>query len=387
MSKKILFVCYGDSTSPKAWSNVPFLFSENLKKQGFEILRLDISPNEKQEILWNKYIGRFLSRFFRNQQYSYLKTPLSRSIVYSKIKKVIKQHPDLYFTIILSFDFYNKFNSVPTLLLHDWTYDMIILDRQKRKPYFFEKWSIKHQNTAFKKSEIVVTLFKDSQKIISERHGKQVQHLGSNVVNNINPNKPKPNEILEKKKYSQELLLIGSMKYIEGGRKLIQAQRILRKDFPNLTINFVNLPKDRLLLEETDRNIICHDYLDKSNLEQNKQYYELLIKAKILVNPSEIWAAYSSTIECMYYYTPIIIKPYDAFTLDYGNKNDFGIYLQDTEVPTIVEAIRSILTMDESDYFKLCNKAHELVKDQTWENYTQKIVNLMEDVTRKKSKD
>lgn len=385
MSKKILFVCYGDSTSPKAWSNVPFLFSENLKKQGFEILRLDISPNEKHERLWNKYPGRILSRFFRNQQFEFLKTPISRNIAYRKIKKAVTSNPDLHFVIFLSFDFYNKFSNTPSLLLHDWSYDMIILDRQKRKPYFFEKWFINYQNIAFNKSELVISLFQDAQKIISERHKKQVHHLGINVVNDINFNKPTPQEILERKKNSQDLLLIGSMKYLLGARKLVQAVRTLQKEFPNLKINIINVPKDKLLLEEGDNFVKCYNYLDKGDPEQNKQYYELLINAKILVNPSEIWAAYSSTIECMFYYTPIIIKPYDAFVLDYGEKNDFGVYLQNTEVPTIVDSIRSILMMDAETYTKLCLRANELVKDQTWENYTKKVVDLMDDVINEKN--
>lgn len=385
MRKKILFVCYGDSSSPKAWSNVPFLFTENLKKQGFEILRLNISPNEKHEFLWTKYAEKVLSRFFPTQQYSFVKTPFARKAVYTKIKKAIKNSPDLYFTIFLSFDFYNKFNKVPSLIFHDWSYDMIILDRLKRKPYFFEKWFIKYQNEAFNKSDIVVSLFQDAQKLISERHGKKVHHLGANVVNDINFSKPTPDQILKQKVNSQDLLLIGSSKYLEGARKLVQAFRILQKDFPRLKLNFVNLPKHRLLLEETDYNIVCYNYLDKGDPEQNKQYYHLLTNTKILVNPSEIWAAYSSTIECMYYYTPIIIKPYDAFTLDYGKENDFGIYLENTEVATIVEAIRRILIMDESEYRKICNSAHDLVKDQTWENYIKKIVQLMDNVVTNKS--
>lgn len=385
MSHKILFICYGDSTSPKAWSNVPYLFSENLQKQGFEILRLNLSPNEKYEALWNKYPGRILSRLFPTQQYEYIKTPIARSFAYQKIKKVLKNNPDLYFVIILSFDFYNKFNKIPSLIFHDWSYDMIILDRLKRKPYFFEKWFINYQHEAFKKSELVVSLFKDAQKIISKRHGKKVHHLGSNVVNDINFNKPTPEEILELKRNSQQLLLIGSMKYLLGARKLIQAFRILQKDFPKLILNIVNIPKDRLLLEETDRNINFYSYLDKGDPAQNKQYYDLLTNAKILVNPSEIWAAYSSTIECMFYYTPIIIKPYEAFTMDYGEKIDFGVYLQNTDVLTIVNGIRSILLMDDDAYTKLCWRANQLVKDQTWENYTKKVVELMADVVNNKN--
>lgn len=383
MSKKILFVCYGDSNSPKAWSNVPFLFSENLKMQGYELLRVDLSPSKKYETLWNKYPGRILSRFFPNHQYEFIKTPISRILAYQKIRKVVKNNPDLYFVIILSFDFYNKFSNTPSLLFHDWSYDMVILDRLKRKPYFFEKWFIKYQHEAFNNSELVVSLFKDAQKIISERHGKQVHHLGSNVVNDINFNKPTVQEILDKKKESQQLLLIGSMKYLLGARKLVEAVRILQKDFPDLTLNIINIPKDRLLLQDTDRNIICYEYLDKGDPEQNTQYYDLITNAKILVNPSEIWAAYSSTIECMFYYTPIIIKPYEAFALDYGEKNDFGIYLQNTEVSDIVDSIRTILMMNEDEYTKLCLRAHDLVKDQTWESYTKKVIELMNNVVNK----
>lgn len=385
MSKKILFVCYGDSTSPKAWSNVPFLFSENLEKQGFEIIRVNIAPNEKYESLWNRYAGKILSRLFHKQEYSFIKTPIHRYLAYQKINKAIRKNHDLYFAVILSFDFYNKFSNTPTLLLHDWTYDMIILDRQKRKPYFFEKWFINYQHEAFTKSELVVSLFKDAQKIISKRHGKKVYHLGSNVVNDINFSKPNLEEILELKRNSHQLLIIGSMKYLLGARKLVQAFRILQKDYPELTLNIVNIPKDRILLEETDRNINFYNYLDKGDPAQNKQYYDLLTNAKILVNPSEIWAAYSSTIECMYYYTPIIIKPYDAFVLDYGEKNDFGAYLMNTDVPIIVECIRSILMMNEDEYMKKCIRAHELVKDQTWENYTKKIVGLMDEIAKNKN--
>jgi len=263
---------------------------------------------------------------------------------------------------------------------------MIILDRLNRKPYFFEKWFIKYQNIAFNKSEIVISLFRDAKKVITERHGKQVCHLDSNVVNDINFAKPTPQEILNKKYKSHELLLIGSTKYLLGARKLVQAFRILQEEFPELILNFINLPKDRLLLEEKDRNINCHDYLDKGIPEENTKYYELLTNAKILVNPSEIWAAYSSTIECMFYYTPIIIKPYEAFALDYGKENDFGAYLENTDVPTIVDSIRKILRMDVESYTKLCMRAHELVKDQTWENYTKKVIDLMADVSNRNRK-
>ena len=160
----------------------------------------------------------------------------------------------------------------------------------------------------------------------------------------------------------------------------MRAARLLRRDYPDITLNIVNIGKERLLLEEGDININCYGYLDKGNPTERKQYYNLVTNARILVNPSETWAAYSSTVECMYNYTPIIIKPYEAFEMDYGKENNFGIYLENTEVNTVAAAIRKIFEMTEEDYRALCLNAHEKVKDQTWDVYAEKMAALMEGI-------
>lgn len=140
MNRKIIFVSYGDSRSAVSWSNIPYLFSENLEKKGFELIRLDINPNPETNLWWGNYVYRYLSILFPNHYYSYIRTWFFRRETFQKIKKVVRENPDAYFCVFLNFEFYNKFSKVPSLLFGDWTYDIVILDRLNRKPYFFEKW-------------------------------------------------------------------------------------------------------------------------------------------------------------------------------------------------------------------------------------------------------
>lgn len=379
MSRKIIFVSYGDSRSAVSWSNIPYLFSENLEKKGFELLRLDINPNPETNLWWGNYVYRYLSILFPNHQYSYIRTWFFRRETFKKIKKVVKENPDAYFCVFLNFEFYNKFSKVPSLLFGDWTYDIVILDRLNRKPYFFEKWFADYQRKAIKKAEIVVSLFKDARDSIAKRHQKDVKHLGINVINDINDNPISDEKILEAKINSKQILFVGAIKYLEGAKKLLSAFKILQKKYPELQLNMIGI-KEEDLFEKAEfvENVNCFGYLKKDVPEDNKTYYNLLTNAKVLVNPSEAWAAYSSSIEAMKYFTPVIIKPYEAFVKDFGTENDFGYYLENTEIETIVNTIEKVIFAE--NYLELCKNANARVKDYTWDNYIEKIVQLMQEV-------
>lgn len=379
MSKKIIFVSYGDSKSAVSWSNIPYLFSENLEKKGFELVRLDINPNPENNLWWGNYVHRYLSILFPNHQYSYIRSWFFRRETFNKIKKVLRENQDAYFCVFLNFEFYNKFNKVPSLLFGDWTYDIVILDRLNRKPYFFEKWFSDYQRKAIRNAEIVVSLFKDARDSIAKRHQKDVKHLGINVINDINYSDTSVGEILEAKKNSHQILFIGAIKYLEGAKKLLATFKLLQEKHPELQLNIIGIKEEELFeKEEFVENVNCFGYLKKDVPEDNKTYYNLLINAKVLVNPSETWAAYSSSIEAMKYYTPIIIKPYDAFVKDFGTENDFGYYLENTEVETIANAIEKVIYSEH--YLDLCQNANFRVKDYTWDNYIEKIVQLMQEV-------
>ena len=77
----------------------------------------------------------------------------------------------------------------------------------------------------------------------------------------------------------------------------------------------------------------------------------------------------------MKYFTPVIIIPYEAFVKDFGTENDFGYYLENTDIETIVNAIEKIIFSEH--YLDLCRNANNRVKDFTWENYVNMIINKM----------
>lgn len=377
--KKIVFVSYGDSNNASSWSNIPYLFSKNLEDKGFKLERLDIFPVQRLNTLWFKYIFRYLSIVYPNQQFSYIRTYINRVLTFNMIKKVVKKNGDAYFCVFLNFEYYNKFSKVPSLLLGDWTYDMVILDKLQREPYFFEKWFLKYQKEAISNAEVVVSLFKDSKDKISQRYNKEVKYLGTNVINDLNNFPISYEEAIEKKATSQEILFIGTSKYLEGALKLAEAFKLLKKQYPNLILNFIGISQEELGVKF--KGINCFGYLQKEVETENIQYYNLLTNAKVIVNPSDFWAGYSSTIEAMYYFTPVIVPKYSAFVDDFGDNIDFGYYLPDTEVKSIEVAIDNLLK--DKHYVDLCIKANKKVANFTWSNFVDKIIILMENTYKK----
>lgn len=376
MNKKIIFISHGDSNDASSWSNIPFLFSKTLEEKGYDLVRVNIEPNAFLNEFWKKYIYRYSNITFPNHQYSFVRSVTNHLISYFKIGKAILKNKDAFYCVFLTYDYHNIFNKIPSLLLSDWTYEMVISQRLKRKPYFFEKWFINYQKNAIVKSELVISLFQDCAEYITQKHHKNVIHLGNNVINDLNFNPISEEHILEKKKKSNSLLFIGTPKYLLGAKKLLQAFKILQKKYPELQLNIIGINEEELFEnDELVENVNCFGYLKKDNQEDNEIYYNLLFSAKVLVNPSETWAAYSSSIEAMKYFTPIIIKPYEAFVKDFGTENDFGYYLENTDIETIVNAIEKVILAN--NYFDFCRNANDRVKDFTWENYVNMIINKM----------
>jgi glycosyltransferase involved in cell wall biosynthesis len=379
LNKKILFYSYGDANKASTWSNVPFFFSTNLEKMGYEIIRVDINPSPKLNNFWNRYIYRYINILYPNSQYPYLRTYINHFLTYRKIKKSIRNHSSAYFCIFTNFDFYNKFSGTPSLLFGDWTYDIVIKDRINRNPYFFEKWFSIYQKNAIENAKAVVSLFEDcAEKMKLSYKNKNICHLGINVVNDLNYNKLSNDAILEKKRVSNSIIFIGGIKYLEGAKKLVESYKILKNNFKELTLHLVGITQQDL--GEEFEGVFCYGYLNKDNSADNKTYYDLLQDAKVIVNPTDVWAGYSSIVEAMYYYTPIIIPRYESFARDFGENIDFGYYLKDTNTNTLVQTIDALLT--NKDYLQLCVNANFLVKDYTWESFTKKIASLMEKVDK-----
>lgn len=373
MLNKILLITYGDATEAATWSNVPFLMTKALEAKGIEIVHLDIMPNRKWDGMWVKYVFWNLNRFFPKHQYSYIRTWINKYQTEKKIKSFILQNGAADYCFFLNFEYYNKYSNIPSLLLNDWTYDIVILDRLKREPYFFEKWFVKYQQKALSNAEVVVSLFEDCAATIKKRNPiANVHHLGLNVVNNLSVHQYTRESILELKSKSNSFLFIGGAKYKEAAQLLIDAFNLI-PNMPQHQLNIIGFSREEL--NGINNNINCFGYLNKNDENDNRKYYQLLAEAKVIINPAKIWAGYSSSVEAMYYYTPVIVSRYESFELEFGKNIDFGFYLNEFEANHLANLM--IKLMNHPEYVQLCINAHEKVKTYTWDNYVDQLLHLI----------
>lgn len=112
--------------------------------------KVDISAWNLVRKIYNHSINKILSTLFPTQAYQFERSGLYNYLVERKIERYVKSDnsSDLY--IFMTFTFYNKWNSVPSVIFSDWSYDYYIRERCKREPYFFEKRYLKSRYSLFK---------------------------------------------------------------------------------------------------------------------------------------------------------------------------------------------------------------------------------------------
>lgn len=373
--KEISVYTFGDSRLVKTWSNVPYCLTKTLEKKGYIVNRIDISPNRYLQAIYNRLIYPITRLIKKDNVYLYERTLLNYALTFSKIFfcNFKYKHTDL--NIFTNFSFYNKFSSAPNLLFCDWDLDIGINDRLKRKPYFFEQLAIDRQTSVIERADIVISLFPNSAELMKRKYtNKNIFHLNQNVINSLYEERVHAEEVIIQKQTSHSLLFIGSKNYIAGAKLIIDAYGKLKEIYPNLTINIVGISKDEFE-GDLPNDIILHGYLDKSISEQRELYYDLILHAGIFVNPTPIWGGYSSTIETMFFYTPIIIAPYEEFVAEFGKDIGFGKYCDEFSPNYFITCVRQIF--DSSDYKKKCISAHEAVSDYTWDNYVELMMSKL----------
>lgn len=141
------------------------------------------------------------------------------------------------------------------------------------------------------------------------------------------------------------------------------------------------LTMDASLFENLPFNVYCHGYLRKNNIKERKLYYDLLISAKVLINPTPLWAGYSSIVEGMFFYTPIVVTPFKDFVDEFGINIDFGVYNEIFSAEVLSQNILSVI--HSHSYLDFCKKAHERVKSYTWDIYIDKLLKLMNQYNNK----
>jgi len=204
---------------------------------------------------------------------------------------------------------------------------------------------------------------------------KNIFYLG-NVINSLY--EASEQVALAAKRNSPDLLFVGSTKYMEGAKSLVTAFSALKKEYKDLQLHIIGMTESKLGLKA--EGLKCYGYLDKANDEQRNLYYELFKRAKVFINTTPKWGAFSATIEAMYFYVPVIVTPYDEFAETFGRDIAFGKLCNDNSPFEIEKNLRLILT--DPAYDQKCIAAHSAVKDFTWSAYVDKVLKKMEDVSK-----
>ncbi|MEH3113540.1 glycosyltransferase [Pedobacter terrae] len=370
----------GDSSLARTWSNVPFLLTKTLEKSGYTVNRINITPNRLLQFIFNRFIHPLTRYIKKDNVFLYERTWMNDLLTNQRIKRFNKRYPNADLNIFTNFSFLNRFSNKPNVLFCDWDLHIGINQRMGRRPYYFEQLAIDRQRKVIEKSDLIISLFPKSAEDMKNRYAKEnICHLKQNVINSLYQKELIEKEIIDQKNNSHDLLFIGSVNYISGANLLIEAYQELKSTFPSMKVNIVGITEEQFGRELPD-DVHCYGYLDKADAMERDIYYQLLLNARIFVNPTPVWGGYSSTIEAMYFYTPIIISPYEEFTSEFGNEIEFGRYCRQFSV---AELTQHILSLFNSNVFSRSSMlAHQAVSEYTWDRYVAIMMEKIKQVCK-----
>jgi glycosyltransferase involved in cell wall biosynthesis len=363
-NQKILLLSTETVFEISSWSNIPFFFYETLLEQ-----KCNVSPYLIKEIsvfkAFTNRVVQILNFFRKNKIYWDYSRSLVHRIhcqhqVWLQIKKT---KPDLVVALSFSIDLRNI--SVPYFLFSDWTFEYLLVFLKKKTPNFLEKKFIEFENSNILLSKASFSLFPYVCEYVNKSITcDKVVYLG-NVVNAV---KIPSVSSIKKKIASRQILFIGRRNYRDGAQKLIEAYLILSKRYPDLRMSIVGLCQDDF--EELPQGVSCFGYLDKGKDEQRALYYGLLENASLIVNPTPGWPSFSSIVEAMFFYTPVLITKNSEMVNTFGDNLAFGSYVEDhLSLEVQIEAI-----LFSKNYAILSQNAHDAVKEFSWNNYIKKFL-------------
>lgn len=371
----------GDARNPSTWSNIPYCFVKQLESVGYKCHCFDISIESFGRLIswisrvWFSLMRRVHCILHPGTQFIYTfdRTPLFCWLADRRIKRLLLKNPKTCLNVVFSYSFIAKTTTVPCLLFFDWSYEFLIRDRYKRLPFLFERIYISRQNRLMRMADYVVSLFEDSAQGMMQLHNEvKIQYFNKNVVNNLNDKEmASVNAAVALKQSAHRLLFIGRSHSLIAAKQLISVVPELKKRYKELQVDIIGLTKSDFDIE-LPQCVSCHGFLNKGDAAQRRLYYDLMEQATCFVNTSPNWGGYSSTIESMYYYTPIVIAPYKQFQMEFGKVIDFGEYVVNQSNEALIEAI--VKSLNPIGYEKRAMAAHRAVKDYTWESFTKWLI-------------
>ena len=366
-----VFALNGNPRDITTWSNIPYFLVKSLEDKGIKVNCVALNPSRLLYGIYRHLLKYLYIDYLKNSTYTYFRSYMHFIDINQKIKKNVREYSnsDAFIFTTFSFSAY-KYTSKPTILLCDWNYEYYLNYFKNRKPKFFEIQSIKRENKQIQNSEIVISLYPGVKEYMSYKNSKNILYFGS-VINSIY-SISSPLDIIRGKDKSNSLLFIGKKHYNEGAVELIKAFSKLKNEKKNLKLHIIGMESNDF--DSLPDDVICYGYLNKSIERERELYYSLLYNAKLIINTTPMWGGFSSIIEAMYYYNPVITSPYKEFILTFGEEIQFGNYVTN-RCDEIYRNVKDL--MNNPNYNEYCLKAHEAVKLFTWENYIFNLINLL----------
>lgn len=369
----------GPASEPGTWSGVPFFLMRELKRRKIIVHEIDLEPHRYIKWIYNRIILPFISLFVTKGELSIYRSFFFRIYQYFHLRRKIKQYNSA--EIILGVSAFNI--EIPktekkTVLFSDWPFSYDLEKKYHNNIGLYQKYWIKHEDDCMRKADLLISLFPTCVNYINKhlRTNKTI-YLGVNVVNNLIP-PPQP-EIIFQKSQKCRLVFIGRNHYISGAISLLKAYNELIKTKPFLELDIIGLQPNNFpikLINEIKGKVRFHGYLDKGNIEDCKTYYNILNNASLYVNTTPGWVGYTSMIEAMYFYTPVIVYPCKEFIDEFGKQINFGIYADESE--NLAKVIEIVYFSKE--YTQMAKNAHERVSNYTWQYFVDLLLKQIQTI-------
>ena len=364
----ILLIAEGNPSSEITWSGVPIRISRELENMGHCVIGADITKS----VLW-RFVGVLFNRLYRRvfpkwKRIPFKTTGLGLWLSNRWLKKVIssQKHIDLIVSTIFCLDC--KHVSIPSILIHDWTPGYKILRANEQTLTPTEEAVERTQLQSLSNASLVVSLYPKSAEYLSKQYGLFGKvHFFCNPINAEKMEFSELEKSIEKRRRSMHLLLVGGKAYQDNVELTIKAVNKIGN--PNIVIDVIGLTSAKTPL--TCGVIKFYGYLNKSDDKQKKVYDSLYDEARCLINVRKEWGGGSSVAEALYRGLPVIIGLHADLIELYRKAGDAIAFVSGSSLNELVVAVKKCLSRSDDDYEAICKKAHEAVRDDTY-NYLLK---------------
>lgn len=369
-------ISMGPAGMPETWSGVPYFLLSELRRRGIIVYEVDLEPHHYIKWLYNKVIMPLVSLFVTKGELSIYRSLFFRIYQYVVLQNKLRKYDSADLVLgVSSFNIAVPKSSKPVVLFSDWPFSYDLL-RKKIEVGFYQNCCLKEEDRCMKNADILISLFPTCAKYINQRLGlEKARYLGVNVVNNMGPQPT--SELILNKCNKCRIVFIGRHHYLPGAILLLNAYCELLGSIPDIELDVIGLRSSDFpvgILDKLNENVRFWGYLDKGIPEQRKIYYDILSNASLYVNTTAGWVGYTSMIEAMFFYTPVLVYPCVEFLDEFGDSVDFGVYA-DTDSPLLLAKYIKDIWTDEN-YCQMAKSAHCRVENYTWPQFVDRLIDV-----------